>query len=783
MRSPRGPWVRLAALAAVLSVAVVGLPAGAGSGSGAGTPVADREDWAAYVDPMVGTFAPGFVFPGAATPFGMVQNSPDTEGDTSPFAYTGYLYSDPTIRGFSLVHQSGPGVHMGGNLPFLPVTAPVLSTHPTSYAVPFTHAAESASPGAYGVTLGNGVDVDLGVTQRAALQRYAFPAGAPATVIAAVGRSNTGNHPATVAVVGPDRLEGSVTEAGNRGGPFTVHFSAQFSEPFTATSTYVGDAVTAGSRAATGTGAGALLSFAPGSTVTLRVGISYVDVDGARRNLAAELPSYDVEGVQRQARDAWNDELDRVRVAGGTLLDRRSFYTSLYRSFLHPNVFSDVDGRYRGTDGAVHTVSGRRAYENFSLWDTIRTQNQLLATLQPARYRDMVASLWDQAKQSGEWPRWSLHSTKPNFMNGDPAVATVVDGYCRGVLRGLDADGLYSDLRRLAFDQRRADYLSLGYVPIENAGSSGADTLEYGHADFSLALMAERLGHDADAATLVGRSRAWERLFNPATRFLQPRHADGSFDADFDPSSDEGWREGNGWQYLWLAPHDVGSLADRIGGDAATVERLDSYFSTLVDVVPGAVPAVQNATNAFGTQYRGTQHNPGNEHDLQAPYYYDYVGQPWKTQQVMRSIQSLFAPTPNGLPGNDDLGSLTSWYVFSALGFGPVTLGAPVNVIGSPRFPAVSLRLTGPYGNGWFTIEAPGASVAGKYVQTAALNGRPLDRTWFADEAIRPGGVLRLEMGLLPNESWGSGADAAPPSAADGLGAFRCNPPGLASRK
>ena len=757
---------RLVVLLVAAALAAPGVVADAGAGSVADS-VADSvttdlvTDPTAYVDPLIGSGGDGFTVPGATTPFGLTMLSPDT---LNPLAYSGYKYEDAAVRGFSLLHVNGAGVPMAGELPFLPVTTPVTDpSDPTRFAVPFTHATESAGAGTYAITLGNGVHVDLAATPHGGLQAYTPPPGVAVTVLADVGRNNAGVNDSTVSVVGADGLEGSVLVHW-RGGDYTAHFSARFSVPATATSTFVGSSVsTAGS--AKGPGAGALLTFPAGVPVTMAVGVSFVDVEGARLNRGAELPSYDLIGVQGRARAAWRTELSRVRVGGGSDAQLRTFYTALYRAFVSPDIDSDVDGRYRGADGQVH-ASRRPHYENFSLWDTIRGENALLATLVPDRYADMVASLAAFADEGGALPKWSLHATHPDYMNGDPAIPTVAEAVCRGIAR--DPEGLYQRARHLAFDLRPTDDLTKGWV-----GGSAADTLEYADADFALALMARRLGHADDARALTARSQAWRNLYHDG--FLQPRAADGSWPASYDPTGSTGYREGTGWQYLWLAPHDQGGLASAYDRDGyGFASRLDHLFSVPAStVVPGlpVVPQVQSAQTAFGTVYQGDQYVPGNEHDLEAPYSYAWTDRPSTGQAVIAAERSLFLDNPYGLPGNDDLGSLSAWYVFSALGFYPSVAGAPVFVIGTPLFPRVELNLGG---RRPFVLDAPGASAQSPYIASASLSGRAWDRTWFRADALRPGGSLHLSMGTSA-ASWGSAAAARPPSVStDGLAPFGC---------
>ena len=709
-----------------------------------------------YVDPLIGSAGDGFTAPGAATPFGMTTLSPDT---VNPLAYSGYKYEDALVTGFSLLHVNGPGVPMGGELPFLPVTTPV--SDPSRVAgVPFGHVTEQAHPGSYGITLGNGVGVQLAATPHGGLESFVPPPSVPLTLVADVGRNKAGLNQASVRVVGTQGLEGSVLIHW-RGGDYTASFAARFSSPFQAR-TYVGSVVSAAPQAR-GAGAGALLTFPAGQAVTMAVGVSFVDEAGARRSLLAEVPGFDVAATQGAARARWRAELNRVRVGGGTDAQLRTFYTALYRTMLNPDIDSDLDGRYRGADGKVHR-SKRPHYETFSLWDTIRGENALLATLFPARYRDMVASLATFADEGGALPRWSLHGTHPDYMNGDPAIPALAEAVCRGL--ASDPQGLYARARHLAFDLRPRDDLTKGYVP-----GSAADTLEYADADFALALMARKLGHRADAAILEKRSQAWRNLLHDG--FLQPRAGDGSWPANYDPTLGDGYREGTGWQYLWLAPHDQAGLANGFGS-YGFASRLDHLFSVpAATTAPGlpVVPLVQSTQTAYGTSYRGDQYVPGNEHDLEAPYSYDWTDRPSTGQGVIATERSLFLDNPEGMPGNDDLGSLSGWYVWAALGFYPSIPGAPLLVMGTPLFPHVEIDL----GRGKpFVIDAPGASPQAPYLAHASLSGKGWNRTWFPASALTPGGRLDLAMQTSPS-SWGSAPGSRPPSVSvSGLAPFGC---------
>ena len=678
-----------------------------------------------HVDPMIGTFAPGFVVPGASTPFGMVQNSPDTRGE---FAYSGYVWHDPSIAAFSLVHLSGPGVKKAGDVGFMPVIGD--ARPPT----PYDHAREKAGAGAYEVTLADGIRVELAAAKRAALQRYAFPAGTTDARVIFDANSNEGAPRESRLTIGEHEV------SGYRRGRYPVFWVARFDRPIAR-------------KGADWAG------FDGDGPVTVRVGISFVDEAGARRNLAAEAPDFDVAAMQARARAAWERELSKIKVGGGDVAAKRSFYTALYHAYLHPNVFEDVDGRYRGADDAIHASDGRTHYANFSSWDTYKAQNQLLALTQPKRYEDMLKSLLATARESGKLPRWGEQSIDAAHMSGDPVIPMIADGYCRGIVEGETAAALY-DASVALRDRRPAELDRLGYLP-DKPGT----TLEYGVADFALALIADGLGRDDEAARWLKASLNYRNILDPETGFIRPRKADGSWHTPFLTNDMTGFQEGNSWQYSWLAPHDARGLFDRMGGDAEVRRRLKQFF---------ALPSqASNQATFFGVVYDLPQYAPGNEHDLQAPWMPVFAGEPSKAAEVLADVRTLFRPTIDGLPGNDDLGGLSAWHVFSAIGFGPVTPGAPFHVIGSPQFERVTIALGGKKKK--LVISAPGASAVNRYVTGATLGGRALDRAWLYERELRKNLTLNLKVSPTADPAWGT--VTRPPSASDAeLGAFGCAP-------
>jgi predicted alpha-1,2-mannosidase len=695
-------------------------------------------DRAAEVDPLIGTVAPGFVNPGPVLPHGMVGLGPDTEG---PLNYGGYLFHNSSITGFSHVHMSA-GVPRGGQIPVLPVTGPVREP----IASPFSHADEEAEAGYYRVRLLRyGIDVELTATERAGMHRWSFPPGLPAAAVFDIGRDLTGTQEAEV------RREGDVLLGHVRSSDMDhrVFFAARFDRPFTATID----------------GGRAVVSFGDGpGVVHAKVGISYVDEAGALGNVDAEIPGWDFDAVRAAARDAWNEALGRIEITGGTALDRTRFSTALYHAQLFPNLLSDVDGRYPGLDDRIHTAPrDEPQYTGFSLWDSYRGQNQLLAVIDPDAYADMVTSLLRDHEQGGELPRWVFANRAPNHMSGDPVVPFIAEAWCRGLVPPPQRRPLYDAMRSLV-DKRPPTYLAHGYAPVpkpanplevlEGGPREAGTTLEWGVAEHALALMAPSV---AEQRELVQRSQGWRALLDPQTRWIRPRHDDGSWLDSFLPENGYGFQEGTSWQYSWLVMQDVAGLVDAMGGAGVVRQRLDTFF---------ALPArVQNQLTVFGIEYRGNQYAPGNEHDLQAPFLYSWVGAPWRTQEEAREALTAFTPTPDGLPGNDDLGALSGWLVWTMLGVYPITPGAPIYTVASPVFERAVVHRPG---RSDLVIEAPGASPAAPYVAASSL-----ERPWFGEDVDH----VRLEMSPLPNRSlWADAALAPPSQSTHDLEAFACAP-------
>jgi predicted alpha-1,2-mannosidase len=780
----------------------------------AGSRASTSDDLTHFVDPFIGTLGAGFTYPGAAAPYGMVQNSPDTEGE---FAYTGYQWMDHEIRGFSLVHTEAMGVQEGGQIPIMPTTGAV-QTDVARYESPFLHAQETATAGYYSVRLLKyGIDAELTAGTRIAMQRFTFPATTNANVLIDVGRQVSGGHsfptipdndPAHAGETTPGEnkahaqiVDGRTiigTANGDRAADdgFPVHFAARFSRPFVASGVWASRGSTPTHAAVVdGKGAGAYATFdtSKDRVVTVTIGVSFTSEANALANLDAEAPgnTYSFDHLRDKTRAAWNHSLHAIEVPAGNPADLTSFYTALYHVQLHPNVFEDASGDYLGYDHAVHRVGapgdamprGSTYYANYSLWDTYRAEMPLLELIAPDSVRDMMRSLAAIVIQGGRIPRWGWMDRYADFMNGEPGINVVSDAYCRGLVPADAMSILYANMRALALDpshHRDPAYLDKGYVPLD-----GSATLEFAIGDFALANVANALGRTADRDALLNLAADWRNVFDPSTRFMRPRKADGSWYATrsipgvggiYAPEMPDHWKEGTGWQYSWLVPQDIRGLFNAMGagkgGDSFVQERLDQFFSE-AHVAPGIGPDLQQKESLFGIAYYGDQYTPANETDLEAPWEYDWIGQPWKGQNFQRNVQELYRPTPDGLPGNDDLGTMSAWLVWSDLGIYPTTPGALIYATGSPLFERATIRTSGAP----IVVTARGASIVSKYIGSLSVNGSPITHPWVTQKALSPGSTIAFDMSPIPNVAWGTARADAPPSmsTASSLQAFGCS--------
>jgi len=775
-------------------------------------------DYAGLVNPLIGTANGGNVFPGAATPFGMVQFSPEESPDpkkSRPIAAPGgYQHHLDRIRGFSLTNVSGWGCAGGsGDIPLTPITTGVSGSpsadYRHAYSSTFSHANETAQAGAYRVKLDNGVLAALTATPRTGSARFTFPAGAAANLLVRVSDSEVGSEAARVHIDAAHRIVSGEVTSGNfcgyinkadRRSYYTLHFVAVFDRPFKDYGVWKDLAVTPGAADAsggttygetgfppTGKGSGGWVGFEAdkGATVNVRIGLSYVSDVNAWKNLEAENPDgTSFETVRDGARAAWNRRLGQIATEGGTPDQRTVFYTALYHSLLHPNVFSDVNGEYEGFDARAHTLEGgqRAQYANFSGWDVYRDQMQLVTWLDPKVGSDIAESLLNQARQNGGvWDRWTHESGGVHVMNGDPAAPAVADIWAFGG-RDFEARAALASLVQAADHPKPMDlshdgcevecagqrpgldqWLTRRFIPVgAPAWGGAADTLEDATAEFGVSALAARLGQPDVAARFLVRAQYWRNLFNPKAApdggYIQNRNADGTWalvkdDDDkaprpFTPDTGDGFVEGTAAQYVWMVPFNVAALFDAMGGLDAARGRLDRFFYT-----PDGQMAVTNA---------GPLHPElNNEPSIGTPWLYDYAGAPWKTQALVRRVMnSIWTNAPEGIPGNDDLGAMSAWYVWAALGLYPETPGRAELVLGSPLFPTMAVHR--PLGD--VMIHAAGAAADRPYVHALKLNGQALERPWLPESFALHGGTLDFTLDAAPAKAWASDPRAAPPS-------------------
>lgn len=711
-----------------------------------------QQDLTRHVNPFVGTGGHGHTYPGATRPFGMVQLSPDTRL-TGWDGCSGYHYSDSIIYGFSHTHLSGTGISDYGDVLLMPTAGEMYlnalsnGAPEKGYASRFQHRNETASPGYYSVRLDDdNILVELTATERAGIHRYTFPATQQANVVIDLthrdkvldsGLRITGRD----TIVGWRRSQAWAKEQ-------IVYFAIQFSQPIMASGIAVDDKLVDGLSEGQGQNVKAYfrLDTRVTSQILVRVGISAVDTNGAWLNLAAELNHKTFEQVKAEAIAAWNAELNKITVTGGSTAQLTNFYTALYHAMLAPNLFVDVDGRYRGRDFRVHKAEGFQNYTVFSLWDTFRAAHPLYALIDRKRTRDFIKTFLVQYEQGGRLPVWELAANETDTMIGYHAVSVIADAVVKGV-DGYDLKKAFEAMKQSAElrEHRGLDvYIDNGFIAMEDERESVSKVLEYAYDDWCIAQVARMLGRTGDYQRYLARAQSYKNVFDPTSGFMRPR-ANGNWVEPFDPREVTfAFTEANAWQYTFFAPQDVSGLMSLMGGPRAFARKLDQMFA-----------AESRTTGREQVDIAGLigQYAHGNEPSHHVAYLYNYAGEPWKTQFRVRQIMAEFyKPTADGLIGNEDCGQMSAWYVFSAAGFYPVTPGSTIYAIGSPLFPEVRFRLE----NGKsFVVKARDVSDRNFYIQSATLNGKPYFKSYVEHADLLAGGELVFEMGPQANRQWG----------------------------
>ena len=779
-----------------------------------------KTDPAALVNPLIGTANGGNDYPGATLPLGMLAWSPEEprnqprrqvqgvpgsmhDDPGRPAAPGGYEYSSNRISGFSLTHLMGTGcAGASGDIPFMPhvgdiISSPAEDAGALLYGSTFSHENETAQAGYYELKLNNGVTAELTATLRTGSGRFTYPQGKPALMLVRTAHSETGSSDARIHIdTKTSTISGSVTSGNfcgylgttDRHSYYTLYFVAHFDTPFAGAGTWQDATVRPSvldARGGTtygrkgfvppgkGSGGWVVLDTSKSPMVGVRVGISYVSEQNAEANLHAENPEgTDFETVRERAHEAWNGVLEQMQIEGGTHDQQADFYTALYHTWLGENLYSDVDGRYVGMDGKVHRVTAtqKAQYSTFSGWDVYRSQLQLLTLLAPDVASDVAQSLLNQAIQNGgEWDRWTHNSGITHVMNGDPAAPAIADILAFGGDR-FDVKEAYRSLLKAATVPTARDlssegcpvecvgqrpsldrWLSLHYIPVgANAWGPAADTLEDATADFAVSELARRMGDDATRRQFLERAQYWKNIFNPHATpeggYIQNRYSDGSW-PKFDPASDEGFVEGSAAQYLWMVPFNEKGLFAMMGGMDKASERLNAFF--------------YNADGSLAVTESGHLHAElNNEPSIETPWLFDFLGQPWKTQETVRKVlNTIWTNSPKGVAGNDDLGEMSSWYIWAALGMYPEIPGRAELVLGSPLFSSVRIHRT----HGDIVVKANGA-VGSPYVRSVKVNGENWMSAWLPESFVEHGGTIDYELSDTADRHWGTHPEDAPPS-------------------
>ena len=709
-------------------------------------PAAENERLTDLVDPFIGTAFHGHTYPGAAYPFGQIQLSPDN-GTQGWDWCSGYHYSDSTIAGFSHLHLSGTGIGDLADISFLPVTSEVTfkdgetnKDFVSRYAGKYTHDQEEASPGYYSVTMkNNDIKAEFTVTERAGLHRYSFPENGENNMVINLGFAINWDKPYETTL----NLVDSVLVTGSRlshgwAADQHVYFAVAFSAPVT------------GSEITDVGGEGRTVGvFKFGEKQLLaKVGISSVSIDNALENLDTSLPGWDFEATRQAASDAWEKELSKIRIKTNDPVQKKIFYTSLYHTMVAPALFSDLNGEFKGVKGDVQKAEGYNQYTVFSLWDTYRALHPLFTLTQQYRVNDMVKSMLDHYKQTGILPVWELEGNETFCMVGNHSITVIAEAILKEI-GDFDQELAFEAMKATSMHDRDGMglYDKLGFMPADEIQQSVAKSEEVAIDDWSVALVAEKLGKTEDAAYFRKRAMNYRNYFDQETGFMRGKLRNGNWTTPFDPaySKHEGsdYTEGNAWQYLWLVPQDVNGLIELLGGKEPFANKLDQLFH-VEEGVKGE-EASADISGLIGAYAHGNE--PGHH----TTFLFNYAGRPWRTQELNREIQTtMYTDAPDGLSGNEDCGQMSAWYIFSAMGFYPVHPADLQYQFGSPLVQEARIAVAP---GKVFTMKAPRASNENQYIQEVKLNGEPLNRSYITHQEIMDGGTLEFTMGSEPNKS------------------------------
>jgi predicted alpha-1,2-mannosidase len=780
----RASWsfVALAVAACAACSSSSSTPSGSSSDAGALQNLTPTRPADPAVTPLfVGTggfgYATGSAFPGATAPQGIAKLGPDTTGPWGNIQFlhcSGYWYGDGTIQGFGHMHLHGTGVPDYGVLGIMPVpTFSASTTTMTGYQSDFDKSTESATPGKYTVTLENGgILVEMTATPHAGHHRYTYPAGATTAHVVLDLDHHIAEGSVSTETITLDpttsTFTGSFLNLGGLSGGFggtTIYFAGKTAQPWTQAQVWSMGAAPAVGTTAQGTGVGVDLDFAlTGQTpVEIQVGLSFVSTAAAAANLAAEMPTFAFDQEAKATAAAWQQATSVIQVQGGTAEQQEVMQAAIYHTLLMPSIQSDVAGTYTGLDGKVATAQGFHYVSELSEWDIYRSLAPLWDLIEPARALDMAQSLVAMANASGAFPKWPLGDGESGCMIGASAEVILADAYVKGIT-GFDAEGAYQIMQAAAMGQttpaggrggmdQAVPYMQLGYVPAQstsNLGGSVSVSIEYAQDDAALAQLATALGHTSDAATLSSRLHGWQKLYDSTSGLLWAKSSDGSWASQHSDGTGytEDFDEANGQQSVWGPWYDIAGLEKVMGGPAALVTNLEAYFEstkTNYDAIDWTAPLSYGGHPTYDW--------PGNEPSIHIPYIFALAGRPDLTQKWLPWIEGeVFTAGADGIPGNDDAGTMSAWLIESMLGFYAIP-ATDQYVIGAPVFTHATLAVQG----GTFTIEAPLASAQNVYVQSVTLNGQPLTTPVMHHKDFKAGGSLTFVMGAEPS-SWGQGS-------------------------
>ena len=714
-----------------------------------------------YVDTFIGTGGHGHTYPGATLPFGMVQLSPDTRKNSWD-GCSGYHYSDSIIYGFSHTHLSGTGIGDYGDIRFFPSVGEIKTDafygedYKKGYGSKFTHDMETTEPGYYAVYLGDSeVFASLTTTMHCGFHKYMFPKSDESHIILDLVESVVSEkiNAAEINIINDSTISG-IRHTKAWANDQYVYYYAVFSKPFTSWGISKNGQKDNSSKSVNSDSLKAWFTFNTSAkeTILLKVGISSVDINGAKNNLEKEIPNWDFKNTRSNAKLAWEKQLGRIDAEGGSMEQKRIFYTALYHSFVAPNQSSDYDGRYRGHDGNIHTNPSLKMHTVFSLWDTFRALHPLFTIVQRERTEHLINSMLEMYSHDGLLPVWELAACETNCMIGYNAVPVITDAYAKGI-RNFDAKLALKAMQSSATSGKFGTdwYMKKGYIPLDKESESVSKTLEYAYDDWCIAEMASLLGDTEVKKEYNQRAQYYKNIYDKETGFFRGK-SNGSFITPFDPTQVNFMlTEANTWQYNFFVPQDINTHIDMLGGDNGYDAKLDSLFGTKMEL---SGRHQSDITGLIG------QYAHGNEPSHHMAYLYNFVGKPWKTQKLVRQIMDdLYSNKPDGLSGNEDCGQMSAWYVLSAMGFYSVTPGTDKYIIGSPIFDTITINLEN---ENKFKVIALDNSDDNIYIQSVSYNGKPWTKSYITNDMIMNGGELEMNMGELPNKEWASKTEDRP---------------------